>query len=492
MVPISTLGVLIIAAIICLLANYAGAGMTLSTATSIHSGSATLTKLCPVDKNLLFTSNQGIHVYQDKGTSSSMIVEAANTKDIDCDGKKCVAVSEYSAFLYIYDGNSALTLSGRYPLEKQGVSSCKFMKVSFVTDTDYFLVAAEADYGIVRFKIGNYDSHARLDIYGLETTDQISALLAVPYSSTALASYQGKNFFSVYSYVQNNHLYNYYTSSEASHIVAYSFNPYLYMVGIALKSFYLLFNYQSQTLYSQTDYTLAGTDRPLLSVFVPRQSMYTFLVLTTGLRVIDHHRHQSAPLVYSSGNTDSTIMFIMNPVSSTVFTATASGISKYDQSLSVFTDCHPLCYGCSLPFSRYQCTECNSNAQLLSSSECSPTLPSTVPSSQGDYSQDNELTTKFGTEWIYVLVVLGCLLFVFVIVYCLYKGLMQKILEDERVEQLKLEGEEEEKSRLQANKDKAKAGGTEIKAPAEKPKPKEELTAPAERPASQQTDTKKK
>jgi hypothetical protein len=394
--------------------------------------------------SIIFSTNNTLYALT-SGTQASAVAEVANNKDISCYGKYCFTANEYSAYPWTV-GTNTMTNTESYPLELQGVSQVVYMRVSIIEETNYFLLAAEGAYGINRFQTGNYDTHTKLEILGTASTDQIAALQAYPGITYAVAAYQRKSYFHCFDIALNLHVFNFDTDSAVGGFVAYNFDTTRNMLGVFTQNSYAIINLLAQVYFYKWDYTgLTASGTNVLYASSPRQSMYTFLVTATQLLVLDHMKDESGPKLYSATNSQ-VIGMVYSPESANLFLIYTSKVERYSLTFDYFGDCHPNCYECTQPLSQYYCKECIPGI-TASSTKCVPT-PLQLSAT---FSSDNQLTTKFGQAWIYVVIVLSAMFLVGVLMYCVYQGVMQTILEEEMNQKMK-ESEEEEQKKLNGNK----------------------------------------
>lgn len=391
--------------------------------------------------SLVFSTNTSLYVYT-SGTAATSVQDIANNKDISCYNKECFTANEYSAYPWSV-GTNSMTIADRYPLDLQSVSRVLFMRVSIVEETNYFLLAAEGAFGINRFQKGNFDTHTKLEILGTSKTDQIAALLAFPGLAYGVAAYQGKSFLHGFDISLNLHVFNFDTDSVIGGFVAYTYDTSRNILGIYTKNSYSMINLLTQHYFFKWDYTgLVASGSNVLHASSPRQSMYTFLVLANQLMIIDHLKDESAPKLYSASNTNVQAM-VYSPESGNLFLIYSNKVESYVLGFDFFGECHPNCFGCSKALSQFYCKECASGLTLASTTKCQLAAAEV----NATFSSDNQLTTKFGNAWIYLLVVLGGMLLVGVLLYCIYQGVMQQILDEEADQKMK-ESEEDEQKKL--------------------------------------------
>lgn len=393
--------------------------------------------------SIVFSTNTSLYIFS-SGTQATSVRDIANNKDISCYNQRCITANEYSGYPWTVDTNS-MSNSDQYPLELQKVSRVLKMRVSIVEETNYFLMAAEGEFGINRFLIGNYDTHTKLEILGTADSDQISALLAYPGLTYGVAAYQDKNYLHGFDIALNLHVFNFDTDSAIGGFVAYTYDTSRSMLGIFTKQSYTIISLLTQLPYFKWDYSsVTSSGSKVLYASSPRQSMYTFLVLATQLVVFDHLKDESHPKIYSTTNTNSQVIgMLFSPETANLYFVYSSKIERYNLTMEYFGECHPNCFGCTQPLSQFYCKECVSGISI-SSTKCS----TSVVQLSASYSSDNELTTKFGSAWIYVTITVCAMLVVGVLLYCVYQGVMQQILDEEADQKMKESEEEDEKKKL--------------------------------------------
>lgn len=407
-----------------------------STATDL-----TINAFAVAGKSLVFSTNTSLYIYT-SGTTATVVRDIANNKDISCYNNECLTANEYSAYPWTI-GTNKMANTDSYPLELQSVSRVLFMRVSIIEETNYFLMAAEGAFGITRFQKGNFDTHTKLEILGTSKTDQIGALLAFPGLAYGVASYQGKSFLHGFDISLNLHVFNFDTDAAIGGFVAYTYDTTRNMLGIYTKNSYSIINLLTQHYFFRWDYTgLAASGSSVLFASSPRQSMYTFLVLANQLLIVDHLKDESAPKLYSSSNSN-VLGMVYSPESANLFLIYSNKVESYGLTFDFFGECHPNCFGCTKALSQFYCKECSSGLTISSTTLCQASaviLNST-------FSADNQLTTKFGNVWIYVVIALCIMLIVGVLLYCIYQGVMQQILDEEANQKMK-ESEEDEQKKL--------------------------------------------
>lgn len=395
------------------------------TISNLYNGTDSISAAGVSGTRLIFGTNKAIYMINGSSTEAKKIGTFANVKDISCYEDVCISANEYSGYVWRVT-DSSMSLEGRYPLELQGISKVKNMRVSIIPSTNYFLLAAEREYGLTRFLIGNTESHSRLDINDIKSSSQIATLLAFPFTTYSFASYQGQSKFHVFDYTSMLHLFDVSTDSQVNNLVAYTYDLSSFMLGYSTMTTYVLYNFMSQVKYK--DYKLGtATDSPsIVSAFVLPQTEYTLLVLKTGVQIINHFLSDAEPLIYSKTITDATF-FIGSQKSGLFYLFFNTSIQLLDPPSTFEWYCHPNCRGCSKPLSPYFCSDCNTNSQQISATTC--LIPTNF--SLDIISDDNELTTKFGDEWIYLCIAVGIMIVVFIIVACIYQGAIQSITEQD-------------------------------------------------------------
>lgn len=435
------------------------------TATTIHTSTDSISAAEVAGLSVVFSTEKALYLYTDSMTQATKQGDFTCIKDISCYNSVCITANEYSGYVWSV-GSSSMANLGRYPLTLQKISSVLNMRVAIIPETSYFLVAAEGKFGLNRFTMDNYDTHSRVYIGGISSSDQVLELTALWFTPYSVITYYGKFKLSMVDISTNIHLFDVATSSEVNNVVYYSYDPSRYMIGYSSKTSYVLYNFMGHSKYAEYILDASATSATIRHVFMPSQSQYTFMVTQTLIMIVNHYKSDSGPLIYSNATTTGKY-FIMNVKSANAYSFNSDGLGqKLELASSYYGDCHPNCHGCTKPLSHYYCSACNTNSQLSDSTVC--TIPFIF--SLGTVIDDNFNTTKFGSGYIYMLVAVGCLLVFWSISCCIYSRSLQTIHEQDQREKLETalkrqednEGEPLE-NKKEAEKKKENEGKTEKK-----------------------------
>lgn len=378
---------------------------------NVHNTTNSYISISHADDMTVYIDNSNIYtIYGDTITKVGTI---SNGRDVSCYKSKCIVSYGYSTYVYTVD-NYKMTLEYRYPMNLHSTDKCTAMKNTIIYDTSYFISASDGEYGLNRYMIGNHDTHTVLYIDGISDTDTISSLHSHPHSSYTFASYKNNKHLHAYDHTSNVHLHTTQSSSYISHISSYTYDAYRYMMIYAYDAIMIVKNYISHI--NDDVHTYSNT---ISYMMTPYNSVHTYVCTSTNVYIYSIYTHTD---IYSKSHT-SMYIFSYNVQSAYTYQIYNNSMYRSSYTSSLSTYCHPSCILCSSPLSNYKCTECNMYGVTVDSTSCNTSISYTYSS----FTSDTTLTTKFGNEYIYLCVAIGCLILLWGIVYCIYITALQQM-----------------------------------------------------------------